>query len=1282
MHDTPAVTARPRTPGLGRRAALILAAFASVTAEAQIVTIQRAQPAAAAPAAPVTVQPATTQPDQPAPAPANAPNPDFTPQEIERLRAAYDELPEPERAQMVAAYQDMGVDLLVLFGLKQPDPALPPQTIEMAVQALDFARKPDAVLAARSQLGFGAAESRDMPDSKDTVALAKWLHTNVLAGEWDALGRVLGTLKPAEATAVYSHVLRSTNQAAQGLLPEEVLILGDACPGDLVDWQLDVLAQLLTTASGRYGTGPFMARLKAGTPKFGSGTDAARDRTVRLLVGAGLPMEAYGFLPALEDARASADARVMYGHARYHEDLGTSGRAGAESEDHLHRGWALLGEVAMLNGADVALRKDAMKRAIELLPSIPPAQATEWLGRVFANDALGPAALEVVALQAMTVRDRKVDAAKRAQGLATMKAAVDTLIAQPSLNMDALRVPLRMLTTALADEVEAVVKEKGQVRGVAPEAELLFRASPDERWLAAIEPSVAIRGHRACIAVATITDETDVALDALALAVRCFPDQGAVFADEFLQLWEGRLNPKARPGEEWMDSPYIIYYGAQRLPSAPLTRGRQQRNLALLARLLTILDGIGVPARELPNVTAAFKACHARTEVYNRAEIVGVFGTVDHVPAQTAASLAEAMRLGLGGDWRNRQSQRTYGMMRSAAEIAVLVEEGYELAIELASRAVALEPDSWRHIVLKAALSYDRVQFKQTQKKDDFTTYNEYRRQAFAAFEQASTQYATLVARGDEHDTAGVYLQWFSAVLDAGQPTPGSDAAEAEEQTNEDQLGRIAAALRSMPGDAPQRHIGAFARDLVDSLGAAPPERKPTIVRAAVRIVGDHPAGAPIRRLNELYEDLVSNEIRLRLTIDGPDAVGSGRLFGLSLTLRYTNSVDRETGGFDKYLYQDAYVRIGNQYRSVNYQGQIRRGIEAALNNGFTIESMGFFEPLTPSREVREDGQTGWQEKPLAYVIVKAKDPSVDRIPQVTFDMHFEDQLGAVTLPILSNSPLLDAAGTPAARPVKSLKVSQTVDARRLITGSKDRAVTLEVHASGEGVIPEAEELLAGLRDALPGYQLANDGIEARPFTVLQTDDGRGRFFRPDMTDENKTYAKADESGIFRLGTERSWLVTFTPATGAAAGRAFTLPKLAGGFEGVLASRQYTDMDIVPVTSATVALNPRWSLKAKIAGVLAALLATSALAWWIVRARRPRAQVADDLVLPARITPLSVVASLERLAAGMSDGPLQSIRADIAAIQIAHFGPDGHSPGPDEAAMRDTLERWSRAARA
>lgn len=1264
--------------------ALLVFAAIGCASHAQVVT--RIAPAAA--------QPATAQPATPAPTPAAAaaldalvqqaagaaadPNAGFSPQEIERLKATFDALEEPERAEMIAVYKDMGIDLEVLLGLKPPPGAEPPvQPLAVAIRAFDFSRKPDAVLAARSQLGFAGAV---MPDRSNGEELAKWLHMNVLAGEWSALDVVLSQSTPADATAVYSHILRSTSAGVQGLLPEEVLALGDACPGEMAEWQVDVLAQMLASSASRYGKGVFLEKIKQGTRLFGQKDEATRQRTLRLLVGGGLALEAADFLPPLDEARERGDARILYAHARYQLDLAESGRSGEQAEEHIKEGWALLGEVALMPAADAALRKDATRRAIDLLPSIPPAQAKEWLARIFADEAMGPAALEIVALQAMTFRDKKVNAAKRAQGIATMKSAVDTLLRQPDLNMDTLRVPLRMLTTALADEVDAVVKEKGELKGVAAETTTLFRVSPDERWLGAIEPSVAIRGYRAAIAIATIADETDVALDVLTNAVKRFPDQGVEFADTFLQLWEKRLNPRNAPNEY---ENYFFFYQQNRVPAAPLTRGRQQRNLDKLERLLKILSDMGISAPKLASVTSAFKACHARTEVFNRDEIARVFGPIDSLSADTAAALAEHMRVGLGGDWRNRQVQRQYGMSRSQAEIGELVEAGYELAIELATRAVTVEPESWRHAVLRAALSYDRVQFKQTQQKDDFAKYNEYRRQAFAAFEQAAEQYASLVAKGQEHDSAGVYLRWFTAVLDAGQPTPtDKDAIEAEEALNSDQVKRLADAMRKLPDDAYERHISAFARDVTEALGSIPPERKPAIVRAAVKIVGDHPAGAPLRRLAELYQDLLKNEIRLRLTVDGPDRVAPGQIFGVSLTLRYTNSVDRETGGFDKYLYQDAFVRIGNQYKTINYQGQIRKSIETALGHAFVVESIGFFEPMTPSRAVKEDGQAGWQEKPLAYILLKAKDPSVDRLPQISFDMHFEDTTGPVTLPIVSNSPPIDATGEPALRPLKQLIVQQTIDVRRLVNNRDDRTVIVEIAAKGDGVIPDIKDLLDGLDAALPGYSLDEKSIEARPYSVVQSEDFKQeRYWWSNTEDEEKKYVTAGEDGVFRLATERSWLLTYKPNGGAVA-KAFTLPKLKPSIEGSLESRSYADMDIVKVDGTTIAVAPRLSITTKLAGVLALLVLVGVGMWFYFRRRAPQAQAVGGFVLPSRITPLSTIATLERLRGvnGRLDAATrEAINADIASIQRAFFGPDERASRPDEASMRALLEKWARS---
>ena len=79
--------------------------------------------------------------------------------------------------------------------------------------------------------------------------------------------------------------------------------------------------------------------------------------------------------------------------------------------------------------------------------------------------------------------------------------------------------------------------------------------------------------------------------------------------------------------------------------------------------------------------------------------------------------------------------------------------------------------------------------------------------------------------------------------------------------------------------------------------------------------------------------------------------------------------------------------------------------------------------------------------------------------------MHFDDQSGPVTLPVVSNSPPIDATGDRRRRPIRKLEIQQLLDARRLVFGIEDRAVTLEVQAKGEGVIPDIHDLLVGLDD-------------------------------------------------------------------------------------------------------------------------------------------------------------------------------------------------------------------------
>ncbi|MFO0826807.1 MAG: hypothetical protein U0572_01550 [Phycisphaerales bacterium] len=1213
----------------------------------------------------------------------------LSPQELADLRAEYDASKPEERAALVAFYRDMGIDIEKLFagGAAGADaPTAKTVTLVQAVQALDFARTPQAVLAARSQLGFKPAPR---PDAKDIDALAKWIQLQVMAGEWDAFAAFLADASPTDSTGIYAHVLQSCNRPAKNdpsgkadpaLLPEDVLALADASAGELNDWQLDVLSQLLKGASTKYGTGPMLARIAQGTRKFGNQDDAKRERTVRFLVAAGLVLDAYQYFPSLADARTRGDARVILNHGRYHQDLAAEGRAGGDPDMQRRAAWDLFCEVALMDKADAALRQDAMRRAIDLLPAMPPVDATKWLRQVFASESLGPAALEAIALKAGSLRDAKLDVAERAQTILTMKDAIDTLVAQAGVDIQMLRIPLRMLTSAIVGEAEAALNDRNRPRGggVSREVELLLRALPGERWLEVLEPSIASRAYKTAISVANAADETDIALEYVANGAKRFPNEGTDLADTFLRSWEKRLTPTG-PNQ---DDNGIIYWPGymQELATAPLTRGRQRRNLERLATLVAVLNGIGVDASTLPSVAGVFRACHGRTEVFTRDGIEKVFGPVDKLAPDAAASLADQMRLGLAGDWKDKNAQAQAGMKRSSAEISALVEQGYELAIGLIDRAIAQRPESWRYAVTKAALTYDRVQFKQAEQKADFATYNQYRKEAFAAFQATAEKYAELVAKGAQRDDAGVYLAWFNAAVGSSELNYLTrEDLLIDGSPQDDQIDLIVKAMKRLPDDARDRHVGAFARAISDGVPRLAPEVKPRVIRHAMRIIGDHPAGASLQRLVDLYQDLVKDEIKLRIAIDGSDRVGAGKRFGALLSVRFTTAVDRETGGLTRYLQNDVWTRVGNQMRPMNYRDMLKKSIESALAEHFEIDGLGFFDALTPPRPVKEGGEDGWLEKPFAYLVLRAKDPSVDRVPQITMDTHFNDSIGPVTLPLLSNAPPIDAASAPGERPLRKLDVTQTLDLRGASKSDKDRAITLEVHASGDGVVPDLEELLDGVRTALPGYEIGPKGIDERPLSVAQSEsDGRPVFMRASQAPpKEEDYVKPDDSGFYRLATERSWMITFTP-TGATVGTEFTLPALKQGLDGKVTARQFSDMDLVTVTGRTVAVVPPILSTRNL--VIAGVVVAAAIAgMWMIRSRR-RAEPVDDALhhMPTRITPLSVIATLRRIESesGPSlDAPRRAALArEIETLESQYFGPQ--SGADQNGTLRAALDRW------
>ncbi|MCA9297788.1 MAG: hypothetical protein KDA28_01910, partial [Phycisphaerales bacterium] len=174
------------------------------------------------------------------------------PEEIDYLRAQYDALSRDEQDEMKAYYNDLGIDLDVVLGLlaAQSEAMMRSQEMQNTLRALDFARTPQNVLGARAKLGFGEVARPD-PRSARGTDIARWIHLLVQAGEWDQWAAFLGELSEDDASMMYSAVLQSLNSGSSGLLPEEVLLVTEACPGEPEALHFQIWTSMVTLAVGK-----------------------------------------------------------------------------------------------------------------------------------------------------------------------------------------------------------------------------------------------------------------------------------------------------------------------------------------------------------------------------------------------------------------------------------------------------------------------------------------------------------------------------------------------------------------------------------------------------------------------------------------------------------------------------------------------------------------------------------------------------------------------------------------------------------------------------------------------------------------------------------------------------------------------------------------------------------------------------------------------------------------------------------------------------------------------
>ncbi len=123
-----------------------------------------------------------------------------------------------------------------------------------------------------------------------------------------------------------------------------------------------------------------------------------------------------------------------------------------------------------------------------------------------------------------------------------------------------------------------------------------------------------------------------------------------------------------------------------------------------------------------------------------------------------------------------------------------------------------------------------------------------------------------------------------------------------------------------------------FANALFTRMSGLNPAVKFRYLHGGFEVVGDHKQAHEARKVYDYYKDLVT-EIKLDAALDGGDDVGHGRPFGLFVNLRHTREIERESGGFGRYLQNQ---NQGNLF-SYNYgrpAGELPRQVPGRRQEG------------------------------------------------------------------------------------------------------------------------------------------------------------------------------------------------------------------------------------------------------------------------------------------------------------------------------------------------------------
>jgi len=1138
-------------------------------------------------------------------------------------------------------------------------------------------------------------EEKEATDPAETDELAEGIkqwQMDVTLGNWDAVKAFLEGLSEEEAKAGYTAMLNSLKTTAPAVIPEldpalaqqlarirvdrkepepnfftfdDIIGLIGCAPGEMEKETVPNLAALLRIAlKDGNQIEALLVRLEEEVAKPEEEAILTQREAARLIASAGQPRHLGRFLPDFETAEAEGDHEALNYLAIHYRSLYYQDR----TSDYMDQAWKVTQAVLASQEVEKEDKTKALNFAVSIAPQIEEEYGKTWMEETFTDrPERGMEVLRALgAAPPDNLQNRPTDTSTRYRDLKLQGIAVEALLEAAPEKAGDWSATLHMLAMNwyreaefsdqydyrntygpqmrrdsygniyYADENQQYVQNRVQPIS----AKQMLEIVPSGAWLQQVEASMQPSFDSILAQLYLKVGKEDEAFPHIEKLAPTHPELAESLVNEFLRVWTNNHDPNANRNRT---SYYMYMYGYERkAESIPLTRSKQERNLKELAEVVKRLRALPLEDLDERLLTRAFTTCHSSAEVYRLEAIESVFGSLDALEPEILAELTQQMRANLAGVWRSPAEQQDKKTKRKQQDIQMEVLRGYEVCRKVTEAALKKYPEQWQLLLVQAAIQHDENNYYQ--ELDPDSGFAEKRLAALDGFAKAAKAYEKAAKDLPENEqSARLYEMWYYASLGACDLGFVKDDMVADTR----QPAKIRAAMEALGGETSERHLGFFANSLFTRMSAAKPAVKYRYLKGGFEIVGDHEKAEEAKAVFDYYKDLVT-ELKLVAEIDGSDTVGHGQPFGVFVNLRHTKEIERESGGFGRYLQNQNsggyyYYNYGRPLQ--NYREKFEEIVRQAMEEQFEILSVTFQREDVNSRAVQP---YGWRETPYAYILLKAKGPKVDQLPSVRLDLDFLDTSGYAVLPIESPLVPIDAApakGDP--RPVQNLTITQTLDERQAADGK----LILEVVANGNGLIPELEDLL---------------DLEPLDFQVT------------DIQDQGISVSQFDfEAPENVVKSERSWMITLAAAEGMTTPPqefAFAQPVMEGGESEY---QRYVDADLMAV-DPVVNLEEHYAqpdyswVSTIVAVVLVACFGGIALARV---GKRPVEQKSLRYPLPENVTPFTVLGLLKQIQRdnGFSNGEQEELAASIHQVESYYFTDE---PEGEEPPLRSIAEQW------